>query len=138
MRTLLMAATLAMMPAAASADPLPRIPCQLDRVVDGDSANFTCRPWPGLTTTARVRVLAIDAPEMGWRADCERELLLAEEATALAEELLADGALLHVEGRDGFGRILAHVELMDGRDYAQVMLEHGLALPYAERSRGWC
>lgn len=36
------------------------------------------------------------------------------------------------------GRILAHVTLPDGRDYAGAMLESGLAMPYAERDVGWC
>lgn len=42
------------------------------------------------------------------------------------------------EGRDSFGRILAHVVLEDGRDYGQEMIARGLALPYEERDRGWC
>src|SRR5690625_3063699 len=61
MWTLLMAAALAMMPFSASADPLPRIPCQVESVYDGDTFTASpCRPWPGLTTTARVRVLDIE------------------------------------------------------------------------------
>src|SRR5690606_10322076 len=138
MRTLLMAATLAMMPAAASAAPLPRIPCEVDRVLDGDTADFTCSPWPGLITHARVRVLGIDTPERGWRADCEDEALLADLATEAAEDLLGERVVLVVKGRDSFGRILAHVELPDGRDYGREMIARGLALPYAERAEGWC
>lgn len=139
MRTLLMAATLAMMPAAASADPLPRIPCEVDRVLDGDTFDaHNCTPWPGLITHARVRVLGIDTPERGWRADCEDEALLADLATEAARELLGERVMLVVEGRDSFGRILAHVLLEDGRDYGTEMIARGLAMPYAERERGWC
>ena len=138
MRTLLMAATLAMMPAAASAAPLPRIPCEVDRVLDGDTADFTCSPWPGLVIHARVRVLGIDTPERSWRASCEDEALLADLATEAAEELLGERVVLVVEGRDSFGRILAHVLLEDGRDYGTEMIARGLALPYAERAGGWC
>jgi len=107
-------------------------------VIDGDTLQATCRPWPGLVTEARVRVLEIDTPERGHRAQCEREAQLAELATTAAEELLQGNIRLTVEGRDSFGRILAHVTLADHRDYGQVMLRRDLALLYEERNRGWC
>jgi len=142
MRTLLHLALvcvfLTQTPAANAGRPAPRVPAEVVRVIDGDTADFRAYPWPGIVIDARVRILEIDTPERGWRAACEREGQLAEEALLLAEALLSDGVLLHVRGHDSFGRLLAHIELSDGRDYAQVMLEHGLALPYAERSRGWC
>src|SRR5690625_366479 len=138
MRTLLMAATLAMMPLSASSDPLPRIPCTVEAVTDGDSFTASCYPWPGLVTHARVRVLAIDTPERGYRARCEREADLAEAATTAAEELLQGTIRITIEGTDSFGRLLAHVTLADHRDYGQVMLRRGLALPYGERDQGWC
>lgn len=128
-----------LLPFSASADPLPRIPCEVDRVLDGDTFDVhNCTPWPGLITHARVRVLGIDTPEKGWRASCEDEALLADLATEAAHELLGERVVLVVEGRDSFGRILAHVLLEDGRDYGQEMIVRGLALPYAERERGWC
>lgn len=122
----------------AAAEPHPIIPCVVERVIDGDTVQATCRPWPGLVTEARVRVLAIDTPERGWRAGCEREALLAEAATAAAEELLQGPIRLTVEDRDSFGRILAHMTLADHRDYGQMLIERGLALPYSERETGWC
>lgn len=122
----------------AAAEPHPIIPCQVERVIDGDTVQATCHPWPGLRTDARVRILAIDTPERGHRARCAREAELAEAATAAAEELLQGTIRITVEGRDNFGRILAHVTLPDHRDYGQVMLRRGLALPYEERDRGWC
>ena len=121
-----------------AADPLPIIPCQVERVIDGDTVQATCRPWPGLRTDARVRILAIDTPERGHRARCEREAALAEAATTAAEELLQGTIRITIEGTDSFGRLLAHVTLADHRDYGQVMLRRGLALPYEERDRGWC
>lgn len=120
----------------AAAEPHPIIPCVVERVIDGDTLQATCRPWPGLVT--EVRVLEIDTPERGHRAQCEREAQLAELATTAAEELLQGNIRLTVEGRDSFGRILAHVTLADHRDYGQVMLRRDLALLYEERNRGWC
>ena len=122
----------------AAAEPHPIVPCVVERVIDGDTLQATCRPWPGLVTEARVRVLEIDTPERGHRAQCEREAQLAELATTAAEELLQGNIRLTVEGRDSFGRILAHVTLADHRDYGQVMLRRDLALLYEERNRGWC
>lgn len=122
----------------AAAEPHPIIPCVVERVVDGDTLQATCRPWPGLVTEARVRVLEIDTPERGHRARCDQEAQLAEAATAAAEELLQGTIRLTVDGRDSFGRILARVTLVDHRDYGQVMVGRGLALPYDERDIGWC
>lgn len=128
----------AMAPDVASADPLPQIPADVLRVIDGDSLEVSAHPWPGWAKEARVRVLGIDTPEKGWRASCEDEAHLADLATEAAEELLGERVVLVVKGRDSFGRILAHVVLEDGRDYGTEMMRLGLALPYAERERGWC
>lgn len=128
-----------LLPFSASADPLPRIPCEVDRVLDGDTFDaHNCTPWPGLIAHARVRVLGIDTPEKGWRASCEDEALLADLATEAAEDLLGERVVLVVKGRDSFGRILAHVLLEDGHDYGTEMIARGLALPYADRKEGWC
>lgn len=124
--------------APATAHIPPIIPCHVDRVIDGDTLQATCQPWPGLVTEARVRILAIDTPERGHRARCEQEAQLAEQATAAAEELLQETIRITIEGRDSFGRILAHLTLPDHRDYGQVMLKLDLALPYEERKQGWC
>src|SRR5690606_5072254 len=114
----------------ASAEPHPIIPCAVKRVIAGDTLQATSRPCPGLVTEARVRVLEIDTPERGHRARCDQEAQLAEAATAAAEELLQGTIRLTAAGRDSFGRILARVTLVDHRDFGQVMLERGLALPY--------
>lgn len=94
--------------------------------------------WSCYHKEAAVRILEIDTPERGWRAKCDAEAELAEQATAAAVELLSGTVQLAIEGRDNFGRILAHVELPDGRDYGTEMIARGLALPYAGRERGWC
>lgn len=124
--------------AVATAEPLPQIPADVVRVIDGDSLEVLAHPWPGWSKMAKVRVLDIDTPERSWRASCEDEALLADLATEAAEELLGERVVLVVEGRDSFGRILAHVVLEDGRDYGTEMIARGLALPYAERAGGWC
>lgn len=122
----------------AAADPVPIIPCQVDRIVDGDTFRATCHPWPGWSKEAAVRILEIDTPERGWRAKCDAEAELAEQATAAAVELLSGTVQLAIEGRDNFGRLLAGVILPDGRDYGREMLRRGLAAPYAEHEKGWC
>lgn len=68
-----------------------------------------------------VRIIGIDAPESG---DC-----LSEEAADRLGELLANGFRLRrdVSNRDGFGRLLRHVDTDDG-SVAAVVIEEGLAL----------
>lgn len=82
----------------AAAEPHPIIPCVVERVIDGDRVQATCRPWPGLVTEARVGILSIDTPERGHRARCAREAQLSEQATAAAEELLQGTIPITIEG----------------------------------------
>lgn len=87
----------------------------------------------------RIRVLGMDAPEIGDRANCDSE----QRAAIAAREFLSGkihGSNVRLE-RDGFnvyGRTLARV-YVDGEDIAGVMLSAGLAKPYVPRRHGnWC
>jgi micrococcal nuclease len=74
--------------------------------------------------TERVRLLGIDTPE---REEClyrratesARELTLGEQVTVVFDASQPE--------RDRFGRLLAYVELENGRDVAETQLERGLA-----------
>lgn len=86
----------------------------------------------------RVRLSAIDAPEM--RGRCAREARLARRARDRLDELVSGGVVLRREGRDRYGRTLASATDRRGRDVAEVLMEEGLARPYV-RGRGrqsWC
>jgi micrococcal nuclease len=102
------------------------------KVVDGDTLHLAA-PDLGHTTT-RVRLLGIDAPEMG--SSKSERMYFAEEATTFAQRLALDrvvGIYLdeHAGSRDRYERLLAYIELPDGRFLNEELLSQGYA--YADR-----
>jgi micrococcal nuclease len=96
-------------------------------VIDGD------------TFYVSVRLLGIDAPEEGKRAKCDQERELAKKAGDRAKQLLQGRVSMDVRGVDKFGRLLARVELSDGRDLGGVLIQEHLAKAYQEgQRRNWC
>lgn len=98
------------------------------RVVDGDTL-YLGVPDSGDEVT-KVRLIGIDAPEMGGG---ERErMYYAEEATAFARRL-AQGKRVTVYldqragSRDRYGRLLAYIELPDDRFLNEELLSQGFA-----------
>ena len=89
---------------------------EAESVTDGDTFRVRIDG-----TSEAVRIIGIDAPELG---DC-----LADEATARLEELLAPGFQLRtdVSNRDGFGRLLRSVEVAEG-DVAAILVAEGFAI----------
>ncbi|HEX8066096.1 MAG TPA: thermonuclease family protein [Thermoleophilaceae bacterium] len=92
---------------------------RVERVVDGDTVR--------LSGAGRVRLIGIDAPEVGaGRTEC-----LGPEASAFARRLLPPGMRVQYEvgrePRDRYGRLLAYVWLADGRLVNQAILERGYA-----------
>ena len=97
------------------------------RVVDGDTLDIATPD--GGQQTMRIRLWGIDTPELA-RGDDEAEPF-AQEATDLAVALV-DGqwVTLQLEPhrvRGTFGRVLAYVQLPDGRVLNEVILLAGLA-----------
>ncbi|MGD7708127.1 thermonuclease family protein [Microlunatus sp. Y2014] len=92
------------------------------RVIDGDTLEVTIAG-----ANARVRLLAIDAPETGESPDC-----YGPEATRHLAQLLDQGSTIRLvtdptqPATDEYGRMLAYVEL-DGDDIGQAMLAAGMA-----------
>lgn len=87
----------------------------------------------------RIRVLGMDAPEIGRGANCDREQRAAIEARDfLARAVRGNNVRIERNGLDVYGRTLARV-YVDGRDIASVMLASGLARPYVRGRHGdWC
>lgn len=87
----------------------------------------------------RIRIVGLDTPELGHRAQCQEEAVAAEQAKqALAGEIASGNVELHRQGTDRYGRTLARVTV-DGRDVADTLIAQGLARPYGGgRREGWC
>ncbi|MCW8195346.1 thermonuclease family protein [Proteobacteria bacterium 005FR1] len=98
---------------------------RLSAVHDGDTLR--------LTDGRRVRLLAINAPELA--TDGKAEQPLARASREAAEAFFADTELVHLsfESRrtDRYGRILAHVTHPSGRNLESYLVRQGLALPLA-------
>lgn len=87
----------------------------------------------------RVRVIGLDAPEIGNRANCTNEQNMAEKARArLRVALSSDNVRIARDGHDVYGRTLARIYI-NGTDIAPVMIAEGLAKPYVVGRHGnWC
>jgi len=113
-------------------------------VTDGDTIRVRVPDWAGTPFgTIAVRVLGIDTPESQKAfAKCDRELALGKEAKDYAKRLVPPNTRLGFAyaGQDKYGgRVLGTITLPDGRDFAAVMLEQGLAHPYGgKRKASWC
>lgn len=121
--------TLGGLPTAVSAA-VPAARCQVSHydatarvrhVHDGDTLT--------LDDGRRVRIIGLDTPELG--RDGRPPQAYAVAARDALRALLRHDARVHLrygtDRRDHYGRTLAHVYLMDGRDVAAVLLRAGLA-----------
>lgn len=102
---------------------------------------LACMPIDGDTLrcgSERVRIVAIDTPELNGRCPYERtRAVLARERL---RELLASGrVVLERDGRDRdrFGRLLRRVRV-NGRDVGDQLVSEGLARVWRGRREPWC
>jgi len=123
----------AILPAAAAA-PAPTaviLDCH-----DGDTCRLDREILPGRD---RVRIANIDTPELGDRAKCRAERMLAELARQAAAAHAGERVTLTAISPDKYAkRFDALVRLPDGRDLGQAQLDAGLALPWTGRRVDWC
>lgn len=86
-----------------------------------------------------VRLAGIDTPEM--KGQCEREKQLARQARDLVRLALSGAGAIHLRkaSRDKYFRIDARV-MADGQDLSQILITHGLAVPYdgGTKTKDWC
>ena len=114
-------------------------------VVDGDTLKVTIPGLPVELNPIGVRLLGVNTPETGGKAQCQSERELGQKAKALAQRLVtaAQKAGRPIEFRgikwDKYGgRIDARV-LVAGQDLAAVLIANGLGRPYDGGKRGsWC
>lgn len=100
-------------------------------VVDGD----TIRTDDGVY----MRLLQLDTPEAGWRAECDAERMLAVYSSAYLRQILGSGFAVEDGGqRDRYRRPLVHIRLPDGRTASEAIVAAGLGVVYAGRVHDWC
>lgn len=113
-------------------------PAVVTDVVDGDTFEARVTIWLGHEVTTRVRLLGIDAAEMG--AECGEERALAQlSRTALGTMLAGPVELSDVRFDKYGGRVLARARSQTHRDISEAMLAGGYALAYeGGRRQAWC
>jgi endonuclease YncB( thermonuclease family) len=101
------------------------MPAMVDRVIDGDTIVVHMQFMPGKELHGEhVRVQGINAPELSQAGGAEardyaRGLLPIESPITLV-----------MSKEDKYGRCLAKIIMADGRDFGDVMLAAGQAVPY--------
>ena len=101
------------------------------RIVDGDTLLVDAEPWPQQIMRVYVRLRGMDAAELHAKCASERDLALRAQ-DRLGQMIAASSTvrLREISGDKYFGRIVALVELQDGTDLSQDMLQAGLAKAY--------
>jgi endonuclease YncB( thermonuclease family) len=108
----------------ASPQPATRWQARVAYVIDGDTLILADR--------RHVRLIGINAPELG--KDGAPDQPLSRAARAALERLVGDQTVELVLGHetyDRYGRLLAHVDLADGRSVQELLLSLGLAVRVA-------
>lgn len=112
------------------------------RVSDGDTVVFeaTFLPAP-LKPQMSLRVLGVDTPEKGHRAQCESENQKAQEASKFTKNLIENAKKVQIEIKkhDKYGGRLLGDVIIDNRKLSEMLIEKGHARPYfGEKKSDWC
>lgn len=115
---------------------------KITRVLDGDTVEFEAKFLPPpLKPTLRLRILGVDTPEKGHRAQCPKENELGLKATELTKELVLKSTTrqIIIKGWDKFGgRVLGDL-ILDGVSLRDSLIKAGLAREYyGEAKQSWC
>ena len=114
-------------------------PVDVVRTVDGDTFEARVHLEPNLDLNTRVRLRGIDAPEL--KAQCDKELRMAEAASDALRNLLADGEVaIYNIGPDKYqGRVVASAATRRTADVSGALLAGGFARAYGGGHRSnWC
>jgi len=108
------------------------------RVIDGDTFEARAFVWPGVEMVIKVRVNAIDTPELRARDLCERTA--AKVAARLTGEALKGGGVTIDNVKQGSfgGRFVADV-FIKGQSLADILTAAQVARPYKPNNKNkWC
>lgn len=109
------------------------------RTIDGDTFEARVHLDGGYEAVTRVRLRGIDAPEL--KAVCDRELQMAQAATAALRALLGEGGVTisNIVPDKYAGRVVADVATRRTASVSTAMLAAGHARNYGGGHRnGWC
>ena len=125
-----------------AAKPTVTYDIEVTRVLDGDTIEYKAPFLPApLKPVLKIRVLGIDTPEKGHRAQCPEEAALALKASALTKQAVKEAKTieLQLQSWDKFGgRVLGYV-LIDGKNLGDMLIAQGLARPYDGGTKSsWC
>lgn len=112
------------------------------RVSDGDTVVFEAPFMPApLKPQLSLRVLGVDTPEKGGRAQCPSEDTLAQKASAFTKDAVAKAKKVQIEIKDHDkfgGRVLGDI-IVDGQRLSKMLIDNGLARAYfGEKKQSWC
>ena len=139
MKKILLLAAALLAPSAAYANPYDY---KVLRVIDGDTVVVEA-PWVPveLKREIAIRIIGIDTPEKGGRAACPKEADLGAKATAFARATIQPGQVVQVNlvQWDKFGGRVNGTIFVNGKDFAKMQIDAGLARPYqGEKKQSWC
>ena len=126
-------------PALAKAPFKGPVTARVISVRDGDTFLADAEIWPGQYLRVNIRIRGIDAPEM--KARCATERRAALRARDLLADLVAQStvSISNIGGAKYYGRVLADVDMQDGRAVAALLLESDVVRPYGGGRRlAWC
>jgi micrococcal nuclease len=139
----LFVAGLAFVSLTAFANPYPY---KITRVIDGDTVAFQADFLPApLKPELSIRVLGVDTPEKGHRADAQRKLLRlrrhhSSQKMSLNSAIKAkQPVLIEIQKHDKYGgRVLGDV-IINGQKLSAMLIANGHARPYfGKKKSSWC
>lgn len=115
---------------------------KVTRVIDGDTIKFEASWLPDpLKKEQSIRILGVDTPEKGHRAQCEKEAKAGEAATQFTKKMVKEGKKIQIKFCDADkygGRWLGDV-IVDGKSVSEALIANGHARPYfGDKKESWC
>jgi endonuclease YncB( thermonuclease family) len=115
---------------------------KITRVIDGDTVEFEAPFMPApLKPLLSIRVLGVDTPEKGHRAQCDKEAKAAIAASEFTKNAVKNAKSIQIllESHDKYGgRVLGDV-ILDGKKLSEMLIANGHARPYqGEKKASWC
>ena len=113
------------------------------RVIDGDTVEIQVNFLPKeLGNSLKLRILGVDTPEKGSKAQCVLESFKAENATLFTKMELekAKDVKVIIKKWDKYGGRLIGDILIDGELLSKKLIDKGYALEYTGKGKkpNWC